>query len=360
MVNLKKIVTVVGARPQFIKLAALLPQLKQYFEVVVIHTGQHYDQNLSDNFFTELSLPKPNYNLEAKADTALLQIADIIIKIEPILIQEKPHCVIVFGDTNSTAAASIAASKLNIPIGHVEAGLREFDKTIPEETNKLITDILTDFYFCPSKTGVNILKSMGITKNVFNVGDVMIDILFSNMSKIKNNLSLLEKLNIEKEKYIFLTCHRAANTDFKQPLTEILSTLSEFKMKVVFAIHPRTKNAIQKFNLNHFLELENIIVCQPLGYIDTQTLIHYAKFIVTDSGGVTKETYYHKTPGILIDKQTEWIETIEEGWNIQAGPNKNKIIEAAKGLKKPKIHSSFSGHGDASKKIADILKTLLY
>jgi UDP-N-acetylglucosamine 2-epimerase (non-hydrolysing) len=268
--------------------------------------------------------------------------------------------LIVFGDTNSTAAASIVAAKLNIKLAHIEAGLREFDKSIPEETNKLITDILTDFYFCPTDTGVSILKSMGITNNVFNVGDVMIDLIEENRIKIESETKILSEFNLTKKDYVFATIHRASNTDNSENLKEILNALSQIKQKIVFPIHPRTYSIIQNLGLSASLKSDNIIITEPLGYFDTQTLIHYAKFILTDSGGVTKEAYYHKTQAILLDKQTEWIETVNEGWNIQAGPNEKNILNAILSLKMPESQSSFLGSGDASKKISYILHDKLY
>ena len=357
---MKKIITVVGARPQFIKLAALSPHIRKYFTEVIVHTGQHYDSNLSDNFFQELNIPQPDYNLEIGSGTAGYQIGNMILKLEKVFVKENPCCVIVFGDTNSTAAASIVAAKLNIKLAHIEAGLREFDKSIPEETNKLITDILTDFYFCPTDTGVSILKSMGITNNVFNVGDVMIDLIEENRIRIESETKILSEFNLTKKDYVFATIHRASNTDNSENLKEILNTLSQIKQKIVFPIHPRTYSIIQNLGLSATLKSDNIIITEPLGYFDTQTLIHYAKFILTDSGGVTKEAYYHKTQAILLDKQTEWIETVNEGWNIQAGPSEKNILNAILSLKMPESQSSFLGSGDASKKISYILHDKLY
>jgi UDP-N-acetylglucosamine 2-epimerase len=351
----KKIITVVGARPQFIKLAALSPQIRKYFTEVIVHTGQHYDKNLSDNFFEELNIPHPDYNLEIGSGTAGFQIGNMILKLEEVFIKENPSCVIVFGDTNSTAAASIVAAKLNIKLAHIEAGLREFDKSIPEETNKLITDILTDYYFCPTSTGVRILKTMGITNNVYNVGDVMIDLIENNKEKIKDGLDVLNKYNVKSKDFVFVTVHRASNTDNIENLKEILNALLQINQIIIFPVHPRTYFKIIEAGLENIFTKENIIKIEPLGYFETQTLINHAKYVLTDSGGVTKEAYYHKTQAILLDKQTEWVETINEGWNIQAGPNSKNILNAIKNLKKPEFQSSFLGKGDASKKISEIL-----
>lgn len=235
---MRKIAHIVGARPQFIKLAPLSKALQAHFNQVIIHTGQHYDEAMSGSFFKELQIEPPKYNLGVGSLSPCRQIAQMLIGLEDIFLQEKPDCVIVYGDTNSTAAASIAAVKSGIKLAHIEAGLREFNKYIPEESNKLITDILADYYFCPTDTAVDILRSMGITENVFNVGDVMIDIIASSMPEIEANTAILSKLGITPGDYAFMTCHRAANTDVPDNLKAILSAASMFREKVVFPVHP--------------------------------------------------------------------------------------------------------------------------
>lgn len=352
---MKKVICVVGARPQFIKLAPLSKALRKSFNEVIVHTGQHYDYEMSKSFFDELGIPTPDYNLEVGSGKSGWQIGTMLIKLEEIFLKENPDAVIVFGDTNSTAAAAIAAVKNNIKLAHVEAGLREFDKSIPEETNKLITDILCDYYLCPTPTAISILKDMGIEKGVYNVGDVMIDIIEQNLQKIKDNKEILKKNGIKEKEYVFLTCHRAANTDNVDNLKQILSSLSKIKETIIFPIHPRTKKVIEQNNLEHLISIPNLILVSPIGYFDTQTLIHYAKYVLTDSGGVTKEAYYHKVQGILLDKQTEWVETIKEGWNFQAGPNEAKIVDAVSKLGNPIEHSNCLGDGFASEKIVEIL-----
>ena len=356
---MKKIISIVGARPQFIKCAALSKHIRKCFNEIIIHTGQHYDYELSKSFFDELGIPEPDYNLEIGSGKPAWQIANMMIKLEEIFEKEKPDCVIVFGDTNSTAAATIAAVKNNIKVAHVEAGLREFDKSIPEETNKLITDALCDFYFCPTPTAVSILKSMGITEHVYNVGDVMIDIIEENIERIKSDKSVLSKYDVVEKEYAFVTCHRAANTDNVENLKQILIALNKIKLNLIFTLHPRTKKIIEQNKLQYLLNSPHILVVNPLGYFDTQTLIHHAKYVITDSGGVTKEAYYHKVQGILIDKQTEWVETINEGWNFQAGPNADKILENITMLGTPKAQSNCLGNGDAAKQIASILTEVL-
>lgn len=355
----KKIVTIVGARPQFIKCAALTKEIRKYFSEIIVHTGQHYDSNLSDDFFAELDIPAPDYNLNAATENNISQIADIMVKLNAVVLKEKPDCILVFGDTNSTAAAAIVAAKNNIKLAHIEAGMREFDKSIPEETNKLITDVLADFYFCPTPTAVGWLADMGIKNNVFHTGDIMIDLIETFRSKIESNNPVLNRFNLQKKEYIFATCHRAVNTGNKKNLQEILTALTQLDLPVLLALHPRTKKAIAAFGLKPLLEAKNLMVCEPLGYIDTQTLIMHARVVITDSGGVTKECYYHKVPGILTDKQTEWIETVKEGWNVQTGPHAGEIIAAFKNQKRPDKQSNVLGNGDAAHKTALILHDLL-
>ena len=352
---MKKVLSVVGARPQFIKLAALSPELRRSFDEKIVHTGQHYDVEMSQSFFDELCIPNPDYNLEVGSGKPCWQMGTMMMRLEEIVEKEQPDCIVVFGDTNSTAAAAIVAARYCIRLAHVEAGLREFDKSIPEETNKLITDSLADFYFCPSDTGVKNLHDMGIHKHVYNVGDVMIDLLVKYGQKINENLTLLSNYGIEKGKNIFMTCHRAANTDDSENLREILSVLPNLSLPIVFAMHPRTMRAIEHAGLEKMLALPHVKIVPPMGYFDSQTMIHHASFVLTDSGGVTKEAYFHRVQGILLDTQTEWVETVEEGWNIQCGPHRDRILEAIAHLQKPTAHRQFLGEGNASKKITEIL-----
>lgn len=350
---MKKILTIVGARPQFIKAGALSPVLREHFQEVLVHTGQHYDLELSDNFFQELGIPKPDYNLNVGSDTALKQIAQIMIQLDVIMAKEKPDLLIVFGDTNSTAAGAIAASKHQVKLAHVEAGLREFNKAIPEEGNKLITDALSDFYFCPTDTGVQILHDFNIHDQVYNIGDVMIDLNYRFDDQISANYSILEEYGLKEGEYALMTCHRAANTDNVENLKSILKAVTSVDMPILWPIHPRTKAVIERNGLESMTE--GLILSKPLGYLDTQSLIQKANNVFTDSGGVTKEAYYYKTPGIILDKQTEWVETVNEGWNQIAGPSTEKILEAYKNMKRPDVHTNCLGDGKASQKIADIL-----
>ena len=336
----------------------MLAEKTDSLEHIIVHTGQHYDTNLSDIFFQDLGIPMPNYHLGVGSLRHASQMGQIMIQLDQILEKEQPDMVLVFGDTNSTAAAAITAAKNNIPIAHIEAGLREWNKQIPEEINKLLTDAVTDLYFCPTETGVKNLASQGIIKGVFNVGDIGIDLIFNNEKRIN---AVINKLNIEIQKpYFFVTCHRAANTDNVENLKEILSTFQEIQENIIFPLHPRTRKVIERENLSHFLEQPNIKVIEPIGFWETQFLIKNAKMCLTDSGGVIKEAYFHRVPAIIIDAQTEWIETVQEGWNIVTGANKTKILDAIKHWQRPTIHTQALGNGTAARKIIEIIQKYFY
>ncbi len=350
-----KILTVLGARPQFIKAAALSSAIKKHplMDEVIVHSGQHYDDNLSGVFFDELDIPSPKYNLGIGSQSHNVFIGRFLIAFDKILDVENPDVIIVFGDTDTTAAAAIAAAKRNICLAHIEAGLREYDKSIPEEVNKLITDSVSDLYFCPTMTGVENLQKQGITHQVFLTGDIGLDLLVSDTRYIDHSL-LTEKYGL-KERYVFMTCHREANTKDRQKLENILKAVTNLGIQVVFPIHPRTKKAIVDFGLEG-LTGGALKVVEPIGFWETQSLIKGAYCTITDSGGIIKETYFHKTPGIIIDTQTEWIETVKEGWNTIAGPNEYNILRAFENLKTPKIHTQALGRGDCGKKIVEILR----
>jgi UDP-GlcNAc3NAcA epimerase len=361
MMKKYKILTVVGARPQFIKAAPLSKAIaeSEHLTEVLVHTGQHYDYAMSELFFEELGLPTPAYNLEIGSARQAVQMGQILIKLDAVLDIEKPDMVVVFGDTNSTAAAAITAAKNNIPLAHVEAGLREWNKMIPEEVNKLLTDSVTDLYFAPTQTGVDNLAKCGIEKNVFLTGDIGIDLIVSGLDKIKANKSLLQKLQITEGTYFFMTCHRASNTNDLENLKQILSIFDDITEPIIFPIHPRTRATIEQNGLGYFLEKKHIHVIEPIGFWDTQTLIRHAKMILTDSGGVIKEAYFHQVPCLIMDKQIEWIESVNEGWSHVVGANKNLILEKIKHFGGPSVFSQFLGNGTAAKQIVNHIVNFL-
>lgn len=348
-----KIVSIVGARPQFIKCSPVSKELRKDHHEILVHTGQHYDYEMSKLFFEELGIPKPDYNLGIGSGYQGKQTGEMLVEIEKVLLKEKPDFVLVYGDTNSTLAGALAASKLHIKVGHVEAGLRSFDTSMPEEINRILTDHISYVLFAPTKTAVENLKMEGITNGVYHTGDVMYDALLHNIT-IAEKSNILEQLEIVSKKYFLTTIHRQSNTDNADNLTHILEALSEINGKVIFPIHPRTQKFIKTHGLEEKLK-DNVSLVKPVGYIDFLWLEKNAKKILTDSGGIQKEAYLLKIPCITLRENTEWVETVEDTWNILVGSDKEKIIDAAINFTPPQKQSDHFGDGKASKKIKEIL-----
>ncbi|MBM3468436.1 MAG: UDP-N-acetylglucosamine 2-epimerase (non-hydrolyzing) [Alphaproteobacteria bacterium] len=315
---IKRIVTVVGARPQFIKAAALSRMLKDSsaFEEVLVHTGQHFDQNMSEIFFKELALPNPKYTLNIHGGPHGQMTGRMLEAIENTIVQEKPDGVLVYGDTNSTLAGALAASKLLIPTIHVEAGLRSYNKKMPEEINRIMADQVSTLLFCPTKVSVENLKKEGIEKGVHLVGDIMYDATLYALNHIKEDDELHKKFNYLPSQFALMTIHRAESTQSLKDLQEILNFAKKFanenQLKVVFPVHPRTQKLI--VTLPDKL-MEPFIPVDPLSYFETHFLLTKAKNVLTDSGGLQKEAYFHRVPCITLRNETEWVETIEHGWN---------------------------------------------
>lgn len=353
-----RIFTVIGARPQFIKACPVSLSFKESgIEELLLHTGQHYDSQMSDVFFEELSLPKPYKNLKINGGTHGQMTGRMLTEIEKELIDQRPDLVLVYGDTNSTLAGALAAVKLKIPIAHIEAGLRSFNLQMPEEINRILTDRISSHLFCPTPTAVKNLKLEGITEKVYEVGDVMYDSLLMMTEGAKARSSIKRELGIEKESYVLVTVHRAENTDDISRLKNILQALCELskKIKVIFPIHPRTSSLIQK----HFSEsaLSGIHTIKPVSYFDIIILQKSAQLIITDSGGMQKEAYFHRVPCVTLRDETEWVETVESKWNVLCSPQRfipideiAKIIES----KKPSWKNLY-GDGRAAKKITEYL-----
>ena len=350
-----KIVSIVGARPQFVKAAALSKKLREKFTEVLVHTGQHYDSNMSDVFFKELGIPEPDYNLGVGSGSHGEQTGGMLIEIEKVLIKEKPDLVLVYGDTNSTIAGSLAAAKLHIKVAHVEAGLRSFNRAMPEELNRVVTDHLSDFLFTPTKTAVDNLNKEGIINGVFNTGDVMYDAVLQFSRVAKEKSQILRTLGIEPKTYLYATVHRAENTDNPENLKNIILALAESGEKIVFPIHPRTRKMMGGIELP---SLPNIKMIEPVGYLDNLILIENSKKVLTDSGGIQKEAYFLKVPCITLREETEWVETVEDGWNILVGADKKKIQQSIEKFESKGKQSDHFGDGQAANKIAEIISNL--
>jgi UDP-N-acetylglucosamine 2-epimerase len=385
-----KIITIVGARPQFIKAAAVSraiqafnqrrrsfgrPRSKKRIQEVLVHTGQHYDYLMDRVFFEELALPKPDYHLGVRSGSHARQTAMMLERIETVLKKERAEVVLVYGDTNSTLAGALAAVKLNIPVAHVEAGLRSYNRTMPEEINRLLTDHLSTFLFCPTHQAVRNLLEEGIkdgkTKVVKKVGDVMYDSILYYSELAEKKSSILEDLDLLTFKgsprpqsairiphYYLATLHRAENTDNPKRLKSILKALNKIgkDVPVILPLHPRTKKMMKTFHF--FPETQGIKLIDPVSYLDMLTLEKNAKAILTDSGGVQKEAYWFGVPCFTLRDETEWMETIQSGWNILVGSEMKTIVDEVrrrKGRKSPLKKRGIFGDGKASEKIVQII-----
>jgi len=327
-----KIINIVGARPNFMKIAPIMDEMKKYswIQPILLHTGQHYDQKMSTLFFDELKIPKPDISLGVGSDTHAKQVAKIMEKFDDVCIAEKPDAIMVVGDVNSTMACSLVASKMNIKIIHLEAGLRSFDRSMPEEINRLVTDVLADLLLTSSVDGDKNLMREGIDPDKIKfVGNIMIDTLFHFLPIVEKS-GILDKLNIECKKYILLTLHRPSNVDSKENLEKILKTLHVIQknIKIVFPIHPRTLKNITEVGLKPLLDgMKNLIITDPLGYIDFQKLMTNSKLVITDSGGIQEETTALKIPCITIRENTERPVTVTEGSNELIGTNMELLLQ---------------------------------
>jgi len=331
-----KVVTVVGARPQFIKCAPVSREIRKVATEVLIHTGQHYDAAMSDVFFEQMSIPRPNHNLGVGSGSHGWQTAKMLERIEAILLEERPDWCVVYGDTNSTLAGALAAAKLRIPVAHIEAGLRSFNRDMPEELNRITTDHLSDICFCPTSSAVNHLANEGIVKGVHLVGDVMFDAFRHNSQLASVQSTILDRLELVPKQFMLATVHRAENTDRRENLTAILDAfvqLAESGVTVVLPLHPRTANDLAGYE---GLQRDNLRLIEPVNYLDMLSLERHASVIMTDSGGVQKEAYWSRVPCVTFRTETEWVETIDAGWNVLVGPNMSRIVHAARTAESPK------------------------
>jgi UDP-N-acetylglucosamine 2-epimerase len=351
-----KIVSIVGARPQFIKSAPVSKAIaKTGFQEYLVHTGQHYEYGMSQIFFEEMGIQEPNINLNVGSGTHAQQTSKMLVGIEQVLLSHKPDIVLVYGDTNSTLAGALVAAKLQIKLAHIESGLRSYNRQMPEEHNRVLTDHCSDLLFCPTQTAVNNLAHEGIQQGVYLVGDTMYDAIlqFSNIA-VQRSL-ILGKIKLKPKEYLLATIHRPYNTDNPNILRSILSAFGQVDETVIFPIHPRTLNALKTANITI---PSNVKVIEPIGYLDMLMLEQNARIILTDSGGIQKEAYFFKIPCLILRPETEWVESTESGWNKLVGTDAINIVTALKTHTSRKLsHPDFYGDGHASEKIVNLLSS---
>ncbi|MBT5405247.1 MAG: UDP-N-acetylglucosamine 2-epimerase (non-hydrolyzing) [Candidatus Marinimicrobia bacterium] len=344
-----KILSIVGARPQFIKLGPLSKSIRSIHEEIIIHTGQHFDRIMSEQFFDDLHIPKPDYNLKIHGGNHGEQTGRMMVHLEKLVQKIKPEAIIVFGDTNSTMAGTLVGAKLQIPIIHVEAGLRSFNRAMPEEINRIVTDHTSSILFAPTKTAVSNLIKEGLEEKTYLSGDIMVDALLENIDVAKNKSTLIHTLNLKNEKYNLLTLHRPYNVDDPVRLKLILTKLAQSNKQIIFPVHPRTNIIIKKNNIKVG---ENIRLIKPQGYLDFLCLMDAAEKVLTDSGGIQKEAYILKKPCLTIRSETEWIETLTHGWNKIVNPENSQFVDSIDSTLKPKAHDEIFGHNVAPKMLS--------
>jgi UDP-GlcNAc3NAcA epimerase len=348
-----RIVSIVGARPQFIKAAVVSRELRKNHKEILVHTGQHYDYEMSGIFFDGLEIPPPEVNLGVGSGSHGVQTAAMLKGIEDVLLVERPDWLLIYGDTNSTLAGALAASKLSVRVAHIEAGLRSFNRQMPEEVNRVVADHLSNLLLCPSNTAVNNLALEGITKNVHQVGDVMLDIL--NWAQERGRArpqEILQRLGLRKKSYLLATVHRSENTDDMSQLSRILSAFNSLDEPMVFPVHPRTRKVLTEANC----ELKpHIQLIDPVSYLDMMTLATSARLVLTDSGGLQKEAYWLGIPCLTLREETEWVETVEKGWNKLVGSDSVRISQAVHSFAPANSRPGLYGDGFASARCVDLL-----
>ena len=348
----KKIASIVGARPQFIKAAPVSRALSSYFDEKLIHTGQHYDYGMSEVFFAELEIHEPDFNLGVGSGSHAEQTGKMMIELEKVFDSLHPDLVLVYGDTNSTLAGALTASKMHIPVAHVEAGLRSYNRAMPEEINRVVTDQLSSVLFCPTIVAVRCLEKEGIVRNVHNVGDVMYDAMLHNIALARKQSTILSKLDVIPGEYALATVHRAANTDNPANMKSILTAFGGISTRIVVPLHPRTRKLLAQFELT---PPPNVSIIDPVGYFDMLILEENADCILTDSGGMQKEAFLLGVRCITLREETEWVETVEAGWNRLVGAQLKTIRSAYKTWHPQGERPALYGDGHAASKICDLL-----
>ncbi len=341
------IFSIVGARPQFIKLAPLSEAIGNKHKEYIVHTGQHYDYAMSEKIFTDLGIRQPDIHLDASTGSQTEQITQMMLKLETAMLAIKPDVVIVFGDTNSTLAGALIAAKQNIPIIHIEAGLRSFNRAMPEEVNRIMTDHVSKYLFAPTQTAVNHLTNEGLANSCYFTGDIMVDTIKTNLKIAQTKSKIVEDFNLQGKDFNLLTLHRNYNVDDTTILENILSQLGGLNEKIIFPVHPRTRKMIAtSFNVP-----ENIVLVEPQGYLDFIVLENAAKRIITDSGGIQKEAYILKKPCITLRTETEWVETVSEKWNLLLSPSSKNITGEITAFVTPEKQQDIFGENVAEKMV---------
>jgi len=342
-----KIFSIVGARPQFIKLAPLSKGLEGIHEEIIVHTGQHYDYAMSEKIFIDLDIREPDIHLEINAGSSMSQITQMMMMLDSAMVKFKPNLVVVFGDTNSTFAGAMAGAKLNIPILHIEAGLRSYNRSMPEEINRITTDHVSKYLFAPTETAVTILQKEGLGRNSFFTGDIMVDTMKNNLEIALSKSTIIKDFKLENTPYNLLTLHRNYNVDDTKILEHILNELGHLNEKIIFPVHPRT----QKMLADNYQVPSNITMIDPQGYLDFIVLENFSKKIITDSGGIQKEAYILKKPCITLRTETEWIETVEEKWNLLINPSEKHFAGKINSFEPPEKQNEVFGKNVTEKMI---------
>ena len=348
-----KIFSIVGARPQFIKLAPLSAGLSGLHEEIIVHTGQHYDYAMSEKIFDDLGIREPDIHLEITPGSVTSQITQMMLMLDSAMTKFKPDLIIVFGDTNSTFAGAMVAAKLNIPIVHIEAGLRSYNKAMPEEINRVVTDHVSKYLFAPTQTAVDILIKEGLAENSFFTGDIMVDTVKNNLEIALSKSTVIKDLQLANKEYNLLTLHRNYNVDDTKILEHLLNELGALDEKIIFPVHPRTR----KMLADSYLVPKNIKLTEPKGYLDFVALEHSAKRIITDSGGIQKEAYILKKPCVTLRTETEWVETVDEKWNLLIHPCEKNIASKIVAFTPPENQRDVFGK-NVTKKMIKIINDI--
>jgi UDP-GlcNAc3NAcA epimerase len=347
-----RIATIIGNRPQFVKAAAVSRGLHEHFDELIIHTGQHYDDELSRVFFDELDVPRPAYELGAGTGSNTAQTARILTALEPVLEEVRPQLALVYGDTNSTLAGALAAAQAGIPLGHVEAGMRSFDRTMPEELNRVLADHASDLLLCSTQTAIENLEREGARGEAHLVGDVMADVSLAFRDIAEQRSTILAELRLERGGYLVVTAHRAGNVDDPERLAALVALLERLPRPVIFPVHPRTRARLEDGGLLE--RLDGVTLVAPLGYLDFLKLARHAGAVLTDSGGVQKEAYLLGVPCVTLRDRTEWVETVEVGWNVLVDLDAEAALAAIE-RRPPAERPELYGGGHAAQRVAEVL-----